>query len=316
MRAFLLKRCATFVATLLGASLVVFVVMDVLPGNAAQVILGPEAPAETVAALAHKLGFDRPAPERYFAWIGGMAQGDFGTSYTYNTPVGELVGQALALTLPLAVMAMALNVAFGLGLGVYAASHHNRLPDIVVMSVSQIGLAIPGFWLAILLILLFAVELGWLPAGGFPGWGDGLWPALRALILPTFVLAIVQSAILARVTRSAVLDVLNEDFIRTARAKGLSARAALWRHGLRNALIPIVTIMGLQFSGLIVLTIVVENVFYLPGLGRLILNAIANRDLVVVRDAVMLVSAMVVGVNFIVDLLYVVIDPRLTLGNP
>jgi peptide/nickel transport system permease protein len=315
MNPFLLKRFATFVATLICASIVIFLVLEVLPGNAAQVMLGPEAPPEAVAALAKKLGVDQPPAERYAHWIEGMARGDFGTSYAYDTPVADLVGEALSLTIPLALIAMTLNTLLGLALGVFAASHHNRFGDVAVMALSQIGIAIPTFWFAILLILLFAVELGWLPAGGFPGWSAGLWEGLRALILPAVSLAIVQSAILARVTRSAVLDVLREDFVRTARAKGLSERAALWRHVLRNAMIPIVTIMGLQFSNLLVLTIVVENVFYLPGLGRLILNAIANRDVVVVRDVVMLLAAIVVAVNFVVDLLYAAIDPRLKLRD-
>jgi len=313
MGAFLLRRCAGFAATLIGASLVIFLVLEVLPGNAAQTMLGPEAPAETVAALAQKLGLDRPPLERYLGWIEGMARGDLGVSYAYGTPVSELVGPSLALTLPLAAMAMALNSALGLALGVYAASRHNRLGDVAVMGLSQLGIAMPTFWLAILLILLFAVELGWFPAGGFPGWSAGLWPGLRALILPAVALAIVQSAVLARVTRAAVLDVMREDFVRTARAKGMSAAAALRRHVLRNAMIPIVTVMGLQFSNLIVLTIVAESVFSLPGLGHLVLNAIANRDLVVVRDVVMLLAALVVAVNFAVDLLYAAIDPRLSL---
>lgn len=313
MSAFLLKRFATFAATLVAASIVIFLVLEVLPGNAAQVILGAEAPPETVAALAHKLGVDRPPAQRYAAWIEGMAEGDFGTSYAYGTPVVDLVEQALTVTLPLALLAMALNIALGLTLGIVAAARHNRFADVAIMGLSQLGIAIPSFWFAILLILLFAVELGWLPAGGFPGWDAGLWPGLRALILPAVSLAIVQAAILARVTRSAVLDMLREDFVRTARAKGLSRGAALRRHVLRNAMIPIVTIMGLQFSNLLVLTIVVENVFSLPGLGRLILNSIANRDVVVVRDVVMLLAALVVAVNFAVDLLYAAIDPRLKL---
>ncbi len=315
MSAFLLKRFASFVATLVCASLIIFLVLEVLPGNAAEVILGPEAPPETVAALAKKLGVDRPPLARYLGWVEGMAEGDFGTSYAYGTPAASLIDQSLAVTIPLALIAMALNTALGLALGVFAASRHNRFGDVAVMALSQIGIAIPSFWFAILLILLFAVGLGWLPAGGFPGWGAGLWPGLRALILPAVSLAIVQSAILARVTRSAVLDVLREDFVRTARAKGLSEGQALRRHVLRNAMIPIVTIMGLQFSNLLVLTIVVENVFYLPGLGRLILNSIANRDVVVVRDVVMLLAAMVVAVNFVVDLLYAAIDPRLKLHD-
>ena len=315
MNAFLLKRFFTFVVTLLCASIVIFLVLEVLPGNAAQVMLGPEAPPETVAALAHKLGVDQPPLHRYAAWIEGMARGDFGVSYAYGTPVADLVEQSLSLTIPLALMAMALNTVLGLALGIFAAARHNRLGDVAVIALSQIGIAIPTFWFAILLILLFAVELGWFPAGGFPGWGAGLWAGLRSLILPAVSLAIVQSAILARVARSAVLDVLREDFVRTARAKGLTERMALRRHVLRNAMIPIVTIMGLQFSNLLVLTIVVENVFYLPGLGRLILSSIANRDIVVVRDVVMLLAAMVVAVNFAVDLLYAAIDPRLKLRN-
>jgi peptide/nickel transport system permease protein len=314
MGSFLLRRSAGFAATLIAASVVIFLVMEVLPGNAAQVMLGPEAPAETVQALTHKLGLDRPPLERYLGWIAGMAGGDLGDSYTYATPVAALVAQALSLTLPLALIAMALNTALGMALGLYAAAHHNRVGDVAVMGLSQIGIAIPTFWFAILLILLFAVALGWLPAGGFPGWSAGLWPALRALILPAVALAVVQGAILARVTRAAVLDVMREDFVRTALAKGLSRGAALRRHVLRNAMIPISTVLGLQFSNLLVLTIVVENVFSLPGLGHLILGAIANRDVIVVRDVVMLLAALVVAVNFLVDLLYAVIDPRLRLG--
>lgn len=311
MSGFLVKRLATFLATLACASIIVFIVLEIVPGNAAQVMLGPTATPDQVAALAHKLGLDRPPVERYFAWIGGMLSGDLGMSYAYSVPVREVMGESLELTLPLAFLAMALNVAIGLALGVYAAARHNSIGDVGVMAVSQLGIAIPGFWFAILLILLFSVRLHLFPAGGFPGWAAGLWPCLRALVLPAISLAFVQSAILARTARAAVLDVAREDFVRTARAKGLSRRAALWRHVLRNAMIPIVTIMGLQFANLFVLTIVIENVFYLPGLGRLVLHSIANRDLVVVEDVVMLLVAIVVAVNFVIDLLYVAIDPRL-----
>jgi peptide/nickel transport system permease protein len=311
MSVFLLKRLATFAATLIAASIVIFVVLEVLPGNAAQVMLGPDVPQETVQALAHKLGLDRPPAQRYLAWIGGMAEGDLGMSYAYGTPAADLIVERLELSIPLAVMAMALTTVLALSLGVFAAARHNKLGDVGVMGVSQIGIAIPNFWFAILLILLFAVRLHWFSAGGFPGWSAGFWPALKSLILPAIALAMVQAAILARITRSAVLEVLREDFVRTARAKGLSKRAALWRHVLRNAMIPVITVMGLQFSNLLAGTIVVENVFYLPGLGRLIFQSIANRDVAVVRDVVMLLAAMVLAVNFIVDMLYAVIDPRL-----
>ena len=312
---FLLKRLATLLATLAVASVVVFAVLEVLPGNAAQVILGDTATAESLAALNAKLGLDQPAATRYANWVGGLLRGDTARSISYDTPTAELIRERLRVTLPLALMAMTLTVVLALGLGVYAASQHNRLGDVGVMAASQLGIAIPNFWFAILLILLFAVQLQWVSAGGFPGWteddGGGLWQGLQALILPAIALALVQAAILARVTRSAVIDVMREDFVRTARAKGLSKRQALWRHVLRNAMIPVLTVAGLQFANLITGTIVVENVFVLPGIGRLVFQAISNRDLIVVRDVVMLLAAVVVLVNFIVDVLYAVVDPRL-----
>jgi peptide/nickel transport system permease protein len=216
---------------------------------------------------------------------------------------------------PLALMAMALTTALAFTLGLFAAARHGSAGDVGVMSASQVGIALPNFWFAILLIWLFAVKLRWFSAGGFPGWsaadGGGAGPALRALVLPALALAVVQAAILARITRSAVLDVLREDFVRTARAKGLTRRAVLWRHVLRNAFVPVLTIMGLQFANLLTGTIVVENVFSLPGLGRLVFQAIANRDLGVVRNVVMLLAGAVIVINFVVDVLYVVVDPRL-----
>lgn len=312
---FLMRRLASLFATLAVASVVVFAVLELLPGNAAQVILGESATPESLAALQHQLGLDRPAAERYAAWVGGLLQGRTAHSISYDTPTAELIAERLRVTLPLAAMAMVLTVAIALALGVYAAARHRRLGDVTVMAASQVGIAIPNFWFAILLILLFAVKLQWVSAGGFPGWseddGGGLLPGLLALLLPAVALAAVQAAILARVTRSAVLEVMREDFVRTARAKGLSRRQALFRHVLRNAMIPVLTVSGLQFANLVTGTIVVENVFVLPGLGRLVFQAIANRDLVVVRDVVLLLAAIVVIVNFVVDLLYALVDPRL-----
>jgi peptide/nickel transport system permease protein len=310
MSMFLLKRLLTLLATLAGASVVIFLVLEILPGNAAQMLMGPDAAPEAVQALAVKLGLDLPPMQRYWQWVSGMLAGELGTSYAYSSPVLELVLERLALTVPLAVMAMALTTVLALVVGVYAASRHNRLGDVGLMGLTQIGIAVPNFWFAILLILLFSVHLQWFSAGGFPGWDEGLADALKALLLPALSLAVVQAAILARITRSAVLEVLREDFVRTARAKGLSQRATLWRHVLRNAMIPVVTVMGLQFANLLAGTIVVENVFYLPGLGRLIFQSISNRDLIVVRNCVMLLATMVIIVNFVVDVLYAVIDPR------
>jgi peptide/nickel transport system permease protein len=315
MMLFLLKRLATFMATLLVASVVVFAMLELLPGNAAELMLGDSATPESIATVKAKLGLDRPPLQRYTDWIAGLASGHTAMSISYDTPTGELISERLQVTLPLAAMAMLMTVALALALGVYAASRHNRLGDVGVMAVSQLGIALPSFWFAILLILLFAVKLQWVSAGGFPGWseddGGGVWEGFKALLLPAIALAAVQASVLTRWTRSAVLEVMREDFVRTARAKGLTRRAALWRHVLRNAMIPVLTIMGLQFAFLISGTVVVEQVFVLPGVGRLVFQAIANRDLVVVRDVVLLLVAMVVAVNFIVDVLYVLVDPRL-----
>jgi peptide/nickel transport system permease protein len=315
MGPFLLKRLLTFFATLAVASVVVFVVLELLPGNAAEVILGDTATPESVAALQAKLGLDQPPLQRYLHWVGGLLHGETARSISYDTPTAELIAERLRVTLPLALMAMAGSVLLALALGLFAASRHGRLGDVGVMAASQLGIAIPNFWFAILLILLFAVKLQWVSAGGFPGWteedGGGLWQGLAALLLPALALALVQAAILARVTRSAVLEVMREDFVRTARAKGLSRRQALLRHVLRNAMIPVLTVAGLQFANLITGTIVVENVFVLPGIGRLVFQAISNRDLIVVRDVVMLLAAIVVLVNLVVDLLYAIVDPRL-----
>ena len=315
MPLFLLRRLLSFALTLLAASAVVFAVLELLPGNAAQVILGETATAESLAAMEEKLGLNQPALQRYGEWVGGWLQGKTAVSIAYDTPTAQLMLERLQVTLPLAVMAMGLTVALALTLGIFAASKQNKAGDMGVMTLSQLGLALPNFWLAILLILLFAVHLEWVSAGGFPGWseenGGGIWPGLQALLLPAVALAAVQTAILTRVTRSAVLDTLREDFVRTARAKGLSRSQVLWGHVLRNAMIPVITVMGLQFGNLITSAIVIENVFVLPGLGRLIFQAIANRDLVVVRDVVMLLAALVIVINFLVDVLYAWVDPRL-----
>lgn len=311
MPVFLLKRLATFLATLAIASVVIFAVQGWLPGNAAQVMLGESATPEAVAALSRQLGLDQPPARRYLHWIQGLARGELGDSVAYGAPIADLIVERLAVTAPLALMAMALTVVLALALGLYAAAHHRRAGDLGVMLVSQVGIAIPNFWFAILLILVFAVRLHWFPAGGFTAWADDPWQALRALVLPALALAAVQAAILARITRSALLEVLQEDFVRTARAKGLSRRQTLWRHALRNAFVPVLTVMGLQFANLLTGTVVVENVFSLPGLGRLVFQAIANRDMLVVQDVVMLLAAAVIVINLLVDLLSALVDPRL-----
>jgi peptide/nickel transport system permease protein len=237
-------------------------------------------------------------------------QGDLGASYAYNSPIAPLIGERLAVTLPLTLFSMAIAAVVALSAGVYAAERRGKAGDVAVMAASQFGLAIPNFWFGILLVLIFAVHWRLFPAGGFPGWSYPLL-ALRALILPALALGLVQAAILTRVTRSALVEATAEDFMRTARAKGLSQRAALWKHALPNAAPPILTIAGLQFSSLIAGAVVVENVFVLPGLGRLIAQSIANRDVLVVEDCVMGLAGLVILVNAAVDVAAAAIDPRL-----
>jgi peptide/nickel transport system permease protein len=307
---FLLRRSAALLVALFVASLVVFIVLQILPGDPALVILGPDAQPDTLAALRHQLGFDLPVWLRYLRWAGGLLTGDFGRSTAYDTSASSLILQRIAVTLPLAIMAMLLAAALAIPLGVWAASRRGPV-DGGIMAVTQIGVAVPDFWLALLLILLFAVHFTWFPAGGFPGWWHGAGASFRALVLPMLALAIPQAAILARVTRGAVLDVGLRDYLRTARAKGLREGAILWRHAVPNALIPVITLMGLQFSFLLAGTIIIENVFALPGLGSLLFQAIGQRDLVLVQDLVLLFAALVIVINFLVDLLNAAIDPRL-----
>lgn len=310
MLTFAVRRLLALLATLLVASLVIFIVLEVLPGDPALLILGVEARDDTLAALRAQMGLDRPAPLRYVEWIAGMLSGRTGISHTYSVPVAELVGERLYVTVPLALVAFLLSALIAIPLGMFAATRRNRPGDYGVMAFSQIGMAIPNFWFAIMLILVFAVGLGWFPAAGFPGWEAGFGVAAGALLLPALALALPEAAILARVTRSSVLETLGADYVRTARAKGLSERRILWGHVLRNALIPMTTILGLQFAFLLAGSIVVENVFSLPGLGRLIFQAVSQRDIVVVRDVVLLLVALVVTVNFLVDMAYALIDPR------
>lgn len=310
MLAFLARRLLTLALTAWLATVVVFVVLEVLPGDPALLMLGTEARPDTLAALREQMGLDRPVLVRYGGFLAGLLTGELGTSLTYARPVAGLVAERMVVTGPLALMALALSTAVAVPLGLWAAARHGRPADWGVMGFGQLGIAIPGFWFGILLILAFAVQLRWFSAGGFPGWQDGAGPALKALLLPAVALALPEAAILARVTRSAVLDTLREDYVRTARAKGVGRAAVLWRHALPNALIPVMTVLGLQFAFLVSGTIVIENVFTLPGLGRLVYQAIGQRDLIVVRDVVVLLSVMVVAVNFLVDAAYALIDPR------
>lgn len=306
-----LKRLLSLILSLAVASLVIFFVIEIAPGDPASFMLGINAQPDTVAALRIELGLDQSKFARYADWVGGMVQGDFGTSYTYRTPVAGMISDRLWVSLPLALYALILSTLIAFPAGIYAASRRGKTGDMAVMGATQLGVAVPNFWFAMMLVLIFAINLRWFNAGGFAGWDKGLLAGLHSLTLPAISLALPQAAILARVMRSALLDILGEDFMRTARAKGLSRRQALWRHGLRNAMIPVLTIIGLQFSFLLAGAIIIEQVFYLPGLGRLVFQAISARDLIVVESVVMLLVFAVITVNFLVDLAYAAVDPRL-----
>jgi peptide/nickel transport system permease protein len=311
MTRYLLKRLIAAIVTLFVASIVVFSVMEILPGDPAQLMLGMEATPEALNALREQMGLNQPVLTRYFSWMGGLLVGDFGRSMTYSSPVIEIIAERMVVTLPLAVISLILATIIGVPVGVYAASRRGSSADVAIMGTAQLGIALPSFWFALILVYVFAVGLRLVPAGGFPGWSAGIWPATKALILPSVALALPSAAIFARVTRTSLLNVLGEDYIRTARAKGMPKRYVLWRHAVRNALIPVITIIGIQFGFLITGVIVVENVFYLPGLGRLVYQAITQRDLIVVEGVVMLIVAAIIAINLLVDLSYAIVDPRL-----
>ncbi|PIV74157.1 MAG: peptide ABC transporter [Rhodobacteraceae bacterium CG17_big_fil_post_rev_8_21_14_2_50_65_11] len=310
MLRYILGRLLSLGLSLIVASLVIFTVIEVIPGDPAAFMLGLNADEATVAALRADLGLDGSKAARYVGWISGMVQGDFGTSYTYRVPVAELVSDRLWISIPLAVLSLILSTVLAFPIGILSAANRGRGLDYGIMGGTQLGIAIPNFWFGMLLVLVFAVTLQWFSAGGFPGWNTPL-AALKSLVLPSIALALPQAAILARVMRSALIETLAQDYMRTARAKGLSRRQALLRHALRNALIPVLTIIGLQFSFLLAGAIIIENVFFLPGLGRLIFQGITQRDLVVVESVTMLLVFAVILVTFLVDIAYAIADPRL-----
>ena len=311
MMLFLIRKTLWAAATLAVASVLVFAALEIVPGDPAQVMLGINATDEAIAALRKDLGLNKPVLERYFSWVFGILQGDFGKSYTYSVPVNELVADRVTISLPLALLSLFISTAIAIPVGLYAAARRGSLADIGIMALSQVGIAIPNFWFALLLVYFLAIWLQLVPAGGFPGWGAGFFVGLKSLLLPSISLALPQAAILSRVTRSALLETLGEDYIRTARAKGLSRRATIWKHALRNAMIPVLTILGLQFAYLLAGTIIIENVFYLPGLGRLVFQAISLRDLIVVESVVMMLVSTIIVINLLVDLAYLWVDPRL-----
>lgn len=307
----IVQRIGVFALTVLVASVVVFALLNVLPGDVARAQLGMNATEADVERFRVEHGLDRPLPVQYVEWITGFLTGDMGTSYASRTAVAPQVFDALQVSLILVGSGILIAILIALPLGTMAAVRQNRPDGLALSALSQVGISIPNFLAGLLLISVFAVGLGWLPSGGWTAPADGFGDFLRHLALPALALGIVRGAILSRYTRAAVLDVMRDDFMRTARAKGLMPAAALRRHGLRNALVPVVTVTSVEFSALVIGAVVIETVFVIPGIGSLLMRAVDNRDLIQIQGIVMCVVVLVLFVNLLVDIVRTLIDPRL-----
>jgi peptide/nickel transport system permease protein len=312
MVAYVVRRTILLLVALVVASVVVFALLRLLPGDLAAVIAGPEAPPDRVEAIREQLGLDAPLVEQYLEWMGGVLEGDFGTSVLTGSSVTEELRSKLAITGPLVLASTVLSVLVAVPIGVHAAVRHRRVDGIAVSALSQLGIAVPTFLVGIVLVIVVSVNAGLLPPNGFPrsGWSEPA-EAIRALVLPTITLAVSQAAVLVRFVRSSMLDVLHQDYLRTARAKGLTRNQAIVRHGLRNAAIPVVSILGVQVASLIAGIVVIERVFALPGIGQMLISDIGDRDLEKVQGTVLLIAAIVLVIGFLVDLAQRFIDPRL-----
>lgn len=311
MATFLLRRLALIVPTLFFVSVLIFGLQQLLPGDPALALAGEDANPEVIAYLRHKYHLDEPLPVRYALWIEGVAHGDLGESIRIKRPVLDLVVEKLPVTGELAFFALLIALAIGVPMGIIAAVKNNTIVDYGATMAALWGLSIPNFWLGILLILLFSVELDWLPASGFVSPEQSLKQNLLTLIMPAFVLGNAIAAVMMRHTRSAMLQVLGADYVRTARAKGLSERRVVLRHALRNALVPVVTLGALEFGALLSGAVLTEQIFSIPGFGKLIVDAVFNRDYAVVQGVVLCTATAYIVLNLLADVAYVLINPRL-----
>lgn len=311
MAVYVLRKLAFFLGALFVASLAIFALIRAAGGNVAAIVLGKDATAEAIEALSHTYGLDRPLPVQYADWILKMFSGDFGQSFRTKEFVADLVTDRLSVSVPLALSGLVLGLIIAIPVGTYAARNVGRVSGAVLALLSQVGIAVPVFWAGILLSVLFGVRLGWLPTGGWTDWSQNWVASVRSLVLPVLSLGLIMAAVLIRYVRSAVLDVMNQDYVRTARAVGMTRTQALLQVGLRNAALPIITVVGLQIAELIGGTVIIEMVFSLPGLSRMILANVAAREVIVVQSTVMLIIVFVIFVNFAVDLLYGILDPRI-----
>lgn len=315
MLTFLARRIAASIVTLFLASAIVFAALLAVPGDPAEVLLGFDASPETLAAVRTDLGLDRPPLQRYLAWVSGAVRGDLGVSLVYDRPVSALIAERLGVSIPLALGAAVLATLIAVPLGTLAARLRGRWWDPAVMVFAQLGAAVPSFWLGLLLVLLFAVDRNWLPAAGFVPWERDPFGSVRSLLLPVLALGLGQAAIMTRMVRSAMVDALGTDYVRTARAKGAGVRRVVFGHAFRNALVPVLTILGLSIGNVFIGSIVIEEVFALPGLGRLALAAIGNRDLPLLQGEVLLYATVLILLALIVDILYALVDPRIRIAT-
>ena len=311
MLAFIVRRALLACLSVFLAAALVFCALLAIPGDPATTLLGLNANPTALAAVRQQLGLDEPPVTRFLGWFGSVLHGDFGTSLNYRTPVRGLIADRLSVSLPLALAGMLTACTVALPLGILAALRRGTWIDPLVTTTAQLGAAVPSFWLGLLLILLFSVQLGWLPSGGYVPWRESPLGNVRSLALPTLALGLGQAAVITRMTRAALLETLSQDYVRTARAKGLPGRTVVLKHGFRNALVTLVTVLGLSFSQVLVGAIVIEQVFSLPGLGRLALTAIGTRDFPLLQGEVLIYAGVIVFLSFVVDLAYGFLDPRI-----
>jgi peptide/nickel transport system permease protein len=315
MKAYILQRILSLIPVLLVVAFVVFFLIHLAPGDPAAVMLGPEATPEDVAKLREDLGLNLPIYEQFASWFLGLFKGDLGWSIYMNKPVIDAFMDHLGPTLSLAILAQGISILIALPFGIIAANKRGTGTDQSFMVLALLGISLPSFLLGLLLMLFFGVKLQWLPIAGYQPLSAGLWNHLKYLILPAISLGAIQAALIARMTRSSMLDILSMNFIKTAHAKGVKDRVVVYRHALRNAFIPILTVIGQTFGTLVAGAVVTETVFNLPGIGQLIIHSIVRRDYAVIQGTVLLIASSYVLINLIVDLLYGVIDPRVRLNR-
>lgn len=312
--AYLLRRVVLLVITLVLVSLITFSVFQVMPGDPIRIMLGTEADETQVQMLEEELGLNRPLYEQYFGWIKGVMTGDLGQSIRFSKPVSELIVDRLPVTISLAVITLTIVVLVAIPLGIFVARRQNKFSDVALSSVTQLGMAIPSFWLGMLLILYLGMNISFFSVSGYVPWTKSITGALGSLLLPALTIAIPQIAVKFRYVRNAILEQLRLDYVRTVRSKGITESLVMYKHVLRNSMIPILTIFGLITAEVVAGTIIVEQVFGLPGIGRLLITSISYRDFPLVQGIVMYITLVVVFVNFIVDILYSILDPRIRLS--